>query len=229
MNLVANSRVGNEIICAYCGADAPQTNDHIPPKNLFPKPLPENLLTVPCCEDCRSGWSKDDEYFRIALLSSFNLSEVPALQPVIDSIFRSLGRPQARGLGKLVESSIVEKEQCTKEGIVVGVSPAFKLEMPRIERVGGRIIRALFFKEFKQPLPTTHVASASIQQFGMDNLWQTIKEVQFAEPRSFAADSFCYTFATTTEDPLSSIWLLDFFDRLKMVGFTHSASHNRNK
>jgi len=215
------------IICAYCGAGAPQTNDHIPPKNLFSKPLPENLLTVPCCESCRRGWSKDDEYFRIALLSSSNLADVPAVQPAINSIFRSLRRPQARGLAKLVESSIVEIEQRTKGGIIAGTAPAFKVQQPRLEQVGGRIIRALFFEEFKQPLPATHVTRASIQQFGLDNLWPTIKEVPFAEPRSFAADSFHYTFATVPDDPFSSIWLLDFFDRLLMVGYTLSAVRDR--
>lgn len=217
----------SEIICAYCGADTPETADHIPPKNLFPRPFPEDLLTVPCCERCRIGWSKDDEYFRIALLSSSNLADVPAVQSVIDTIFRSLRRPQARGLASLVETSLVEIEQRTEEGIVAGTVPAFKVQGPRLERVGGRIVRALFFKEFNQPLPATHVAKASIQQFGLDNLWPLIKEVQFAEPRSFAADSFHYTYATVPDDPFSSIWLINFFDRLPMVGFTLSATRNR--
>ena len=165
--------------------------------------------------------------FRIALLSSSNLADVPVVQPVIDSVFRSLRRSRARGLARLVETSLVEIEQRTKGGIVTGTVPAFKVQRPRLERVGGRIIRALFFEEFKQPLPTTHVAKASIQQFGLDNLWPSIKEVQFAELRSFAADSFHYTFATVPEDPFSSVWLLDFFDCLPMVGFTLSVIRNR--
>lgn len=225
MNNISDPSTG--IICAYCGAGAPETADHIPPKNLFSKPFPENLLTVPCCKRCQKGWSKDDEYFRIALLSSSNLADVPAVQPVIDTIFRSFRRPQARGLARLVETSLVEIEQRTEEGIIAGTVPAFKVQGHRLERVGGRIIRALFFEEFNQPLPATHVAKASIQQFGLDYLWPSIKEVQFAELRSFAADSFHYTYATVQEDPFSSVWLLDFFGRLPMVGFTLSATRNR--
>ena len=224
MNNSAKPSTG--IICAYCGTSAPETNDHIPPKNLFPKPLPEDLLTVPCCERCRRGWSTDDEYFRLALLSSSNLADVPTVQPVIDSIFRSLRRPQARGLARLVETSLVEIEQRTKGGIVAGTVPAFKVQRPRLERVGARIIRGLYFEEFKQPLPTTHIAKASIQQFGLDHL-SSIQGVKFAEVRSRAANSFHYTFATVPEDPLSSVWLLDFFDRLPMVGFTLSVIRNR--
>lgn len=214
-------------ICAYCGATAPETDDHIPPKNLFSAPRPSDLLTVPCCKDCQRGWSKDDEYFRLAIMSSSNLAEVPALQPVIDTIFRSLVRPKARGLARLVDSSLVEVEQRTKAGIVVGTAPAFQVQPSRLERVGSRFIRALFFEEFKKPLPPSHMARASIQQFSLDRLWPTIKEVQFAELRSFAADSFHYTYATVPEDPFSSVWLLDFFGRLPMVGFTLSAARNR--
>lgn len=212
--------------CAYCGG-APETSDHIPPKNLFSRPLPADLLTVPCCERCRKGWSKDDEYFRIALLSSSNLADVPAVQPVIESILRSLRRPQARGLARLVESSLVRIEQRTKSGIIAGTDPAFRVQGPRLERVGARIIRALFFEEFRQPLPTTHVARAAIQQHGLDYLLPSIQGVKFAELRSCAAGSFHYTFATVSEDPLSSIWLLDFFDRLPMVGFTLPVMRNR--
>jgi hypothetical protein len=60
--------------CAYCGKKQPVTDDHIPPKNLFPKPRGSNLITVPCCEFCRKGWSENDEYFilrcRISLIQT---------------------------------------------------------------------------------------------------------------------------------------------------------------
>jgi len=39
-------------ICVYCGKKLPLTKDHIPPKNLYSKPRPSNLITVPCCEKC---------------------------------------------------------------------------------------------------------------------------------------------------------------------------------
>lgn len=52
--------------CFLCGATGNLTREHIPPKNLFPKPRPSNLHTVPCCEPCNNGGSKEDEYFRVA-------------------------------------------------------------------------------------------------------------------------------------------------------------------
>jgi hypothetical protein len=56
--------------CYLCGKKASETpdgrltRDHIPPKNLFPPPLPEDLITVPCCYECNNAAHKDDEYLR---------------------------------------------------------------------------------------------------------------------------------------------------------------------
>jgi len=64
MKKKANKNFGR---CAYCSETADLTRDHIPPKSLFRKPLPDDLITVPCCLTCNNGRSKDDEYFRLAL------------------------------------------------------------------------------------------------------------------------------------------------------------------
>jgi 5-methylcytosine-specific restriction endonuclease McrA len=54
--------------CAYCGDVGIITRDHVPPKGIFPKPRPANLITVPACSKCHSQQtSRDDEYFRNTL------------------------------------------------------------------------------------------------------------------------------------------------------------------
>lgn len=55
-------------ICALCG----NTNviggyDHLPPKAIFQKPRPLNLITVPSCNKCNNNGSKDDEDFETFL------------------------------------------------------------------------------------------------------------------------------------------------------------------
>lgn len=39
----------NTVLCCYCGINSSTTKDHIPPKSIFNKPLPNNLITVPYC------------------------------------------------------------------------------------------------------------------------------------------------------------------------------------
>lgn len=53
--------------CAICGKEEATTSDHIPPRGIFPKPRPSNLITVPTCFRCNHAGSKYDERFRVYL------------------------------------------------------------------------------------------------------------------------------------------------------------------
>ena len=58
--------------CYLCGSTDNLTRDHIPPKGIFPKPRPNDLLTVPCCFDCNNGLSKQDELLRLMVSGAIN-------------------------------------------------------------------------------------------------------------------------------------------------------------
>src|SRR6056297_601227 len=49
--------------CVYCGEKA-DTRDHVVPSSFFPKPKPDDLITVPACYDCNNSYSDDEEYLR---------------------------------------------------------------------------------------------------------------------------------------------------------------------
>ena len=49
--------------CSYCGETNPDTRDHVPSKVLLDPPYPNNLPVVPCCNDCNTKFSLDEEYF----------------------------------------------------------------------------------------------------------------------------------------------------------------------
>lgn len=57
--------------CVYCPAPA-TTNDHAPPRCLLRRPLPSNLLTLPACAKCNTGFSFDESVVRalLALVST---------------------------------------------------------------------------------------------------------------------------------------------------------------
>ena len=56
-----------EDFCVYCGGTDDLTDDHVPPKTIFPKPRPSGLITVRSCKKCNCGSSRDDEHFRMML------------------------------------------------------------------------------------------------------------------------------------------------------------------
>jgi hypothetical protein len=77
--------------CYLCKAKEDLTKDHVPPENLFPKPRPANLITVPCCRRCNGGFSKLDEQFRAFITAAVNVSSVGKdvmRQKVVGSSFK---------------------------------------------------------------------------------------------------------------------------------------------
>ena len=53
--------------CAYCGAGAVETRDHVPSRVLLDEPYPENLPVVPACRSCNESFSGDEEYLACVL------------------------------------------------------------------------------------------------------------------------------------------------------------------
>jgi hypothetical protein len=75
--------------CAYCGA--PKTSDdHIPPKALFPADR-TNLITVPSCHEHNLGQSGIDEQFRNYVATKIG-AETPATRALFDKTIRSVTR-----------------------------------------------------------------------------------------------------------------------------------------
>ncbi|HPS59110.1 MAG TPA: hypothetical protein PK514_13480 [Spirochaetota bacterium] len=204
--------------CAYCGAIGPLTDDHIPPKNIFPKPRASNLITVPCCITCFEGWSKDDEYFRAAIISSYKVSDEPSACSVINTLIRSANRSE--GFALLLKNSIKDVDVFTEAGIYLGQEGAFKLDVNRIDRVAQRIIRGLFFNAKGYPFPTNYQVIAKIQQFGLNDILEKLQGINFPPLIIIQNGIFCYTYHETIEDVNSGVWILLFYGTLPIVGIT---------
>ena len=214
-------------ICAYCHTENPETRDHIPPQSFFPRPKPSNLITVPCCEGCRVEQSQDDEYFRLAIVSSSNVSDKQIVQPVMEAIHRSLRKPNKVGFSKLVNESLFEMDVHSKEGIYLGKSGAIKIDKARFDRVAERVIRGLFFHELGFPLPIKYKVTNIYSQFGFQDIEHLLGKVKFEEPRVIGKGVFWYTYAMTDEDPNSGVWLQKYYEGLPFIGFTTDPSREK--
>ncbi len=217
-------RIGS---CAYCGREAPITKDHIPPQNLFPDPKPSNLITVPCCEECRSGWSDDDEYFRLAVVSASNQYDGSHAEKVNETVLRSLRKPNKGGFARLVRESLMEIDVRTEAGIYLGTAGGLAINKKRFDQVAERIIRGLFWHEKRYPVPTGYEVTNRFSQFGLGPVLDALGNVRFASWRNIGNGVFLYTFAPTDEDPDSMVWLSVFYQRLPFAGFTVKPKHLR--
>src|SRR5687767_11681538 len=103
VNLIANSpviqRMGRQRpeFCVYCGGTADLTDEHGPPKLVFPAPRPNDLITVRACRKCNEAGSKDAEYFRVCLCLNPNSKNTPNVIALKPTVQRSMERQKANG------------------------------------------------------------------------------------------------------------------------------------
>ena len=139
-------------LCAYCGQLKTLSNDHVPPKLLLDQPFPPNLWVVPACDDCTSSFKKDDEYTRTTLAQDIRATWNFAAQSNLPAIIRSLRNPDARGFIDYLARQTSPSGVLTPSG---GGIATIELEKERINRTGEHIMRGLYFRETRKPLPAT--------------------------------------------------------------------------
>lgn len=216
-----------EDFCVYCGSKDNLSDDHIPPRGIFPKPRPDGLITVRACKTCNGGASKDDEYFRMMLCLSQDSGDSPEAQKNWAPIFHSLERPEAQGMKKSFLGSIRPVQAMTWGGIHLGRKMGFTVKFDRISHVIERTVRGLYFHEQRQRLPEGHEVGVYCDE-GLIRL-PPVMLARFKEkiilPLSTVASRvigqgvFHYRFLLAEDGPASA-WALTFFERKTFLAIT---------
>ncbi len=214
--------------CVYCGKTRPVTDDHIPPKNLFAKPRPSDLITVPSCYPCNFSASQDDEYFRLNLVLREDTPEHPAAKQLFRAVIRGLSRPQSTGLRQDLLHRIHEVQRVTPAGLYLGESPAYDVDLSRLDKVASCTLKGLFYHEAGKRLPDEYFAqafsAAGFVKLTPEKQVQVKRTVDLLLNRPFREVGkrkvFVYWHLASTDDPCITAWLLLFFQRTAFIGFT---------
>jgi hypothetical protein len=148
--------------CIYCGAAPGETRDDVPPKNLFLSPLPPNVVKAPACQPCNAGFSKDDEYARLALyIRSDDVMAHPTARALQPDAWRAFDRPEAQAFTEAF---------CRLTEIVSVKLPSGEIAEVLIhnidERVIGwlaRITKGLCYHHAGAPLPRGFRVSVGVE------------------------------------------------------------------
>ncbi len=202
----------NHELCAYCGNPA-TTRDHLPSKNLFTPPLPDNLITVPACDQCNNGASDDDEVFRNQLsimAGSFGESAKAAerLQPTMRGIRRN------KAMAERIIRGAQLVERYTTSGLYLGYGYSVPV-VPGVEkRVITRIVRGLYWHHLQRRLG----ADAQVTLIFIDKRTPQWQEALYSfQPLHLRhevigdGETFQYLYGWATDDPVFSVWFLIFF------------------
>ena len=202
--------------CVYCESQRELTRDHVPPKNLFAKPLPPGLVTVPCCRKCNTSASKDDEYFRFIILRE-DAGDHPEARKVFPIIVKSLQRSQAMGFTNLLRRNIFDIDVYLPDGSYIERRGGYRVNVPRLNRVASRIVKGLFWKEFGARLPDNYKPKS----WKDSDLAFTKKELMAQEPHKIIGNNvFEYWVQTVPGDKYTTAWVLRFYEAVSFSCIT---------
>ena len=197
--------------CAYCGAPAPETVDHVIPQELYPPSKSQSTvqrLTVPACSKCNHGWSDDEPHFRTILTLAGEPNS--AVRELWDGkVNRSLREKD--GPRRLEDVWNQMKPIETSSGLRHKIYP---VSDERFLKVMRKIVRGLHYHEGQNHVPDDLV-SVDILRTEIPFEFLDTMPVYHREP-----DILKYQFEVfdAFEDiPMSSTWLLTFFENRKFI------------
>ena len=192
-------------VCTICGINEATTRDHVPPKAIFPKPRPENLITVPACSSCNNGASDYDDLFKVYLsMHAAGKSEM-ARRLFSEKTARTLERNQAL----LAQISKESKELQIKDengDLVTRTGILWNSEAH--DAVIERTIRGLYFHHTGNIVPLDTELKVQWLHEVPDEIELTIDlytEVTIGDQQVI------YKYLIDDEDPRYSLWLFEFY------------------
>ncbi len=179
-----------EGICAYCGKRRVVTEDHVISHGLFPKgfnhqqPLPK----TPACQPCNSAYSKDEGYFRAALMAPCKAGSA-ARDQVYKTAARTLDKDAK--IAKQFKSEVFKYIGRGEDGNPV-VKTGHEPDHRRMQPIFTKFCKGLYFHESKQLAP---VAARALR---------VVRYTELIEPGS-AEDRAFEIFKSVKRQPLQKI------------------------
>ena len=212
-------------ICTYCGVESQVTDDHIPPRSIFPKQNRKdvNLITVPACLCCNNGAKDDDEEFKV-FVSMCVGRDGQTRNQLLESVVRTIAKNQ-RLKRKIIERTAEPFTPLTGWSTRLGVySVAWETQAAR--RVIARTIRGLYFHHYRTRLPK----DVAVEIHFPEEIPEPVAAGFLEFYRGFAAAAsrsrignkkeFLYLHGKARDNEHCSFWVLVFYERLCTFGFT---------
>jgi hypothetical protein len=204
-------------LCAICGERDGTTRDHVPPKAIFPKPRPNNLITVPACLECNNGASDNDDLFKVFLsLQAAGNNEI-ARRLFQEKTVRTLKRNQS--LLALILEEAKELQIINNQGNIE-TRTGVLWNSAAHDAVMERTIRGLYFHHSGSPIPIdTNLAVQWLH--GVPE--EILPSLHLFNEVVLGDNQVTYKYIIYGDDPRHSLWLFDFYGAHWASGHTSPA------
>jgi hypothetical protein len=211
--------VRSQCECAICGAPNPDTRDHMPPRCIFPKPIPQDVITVPVCRGCNESISGEQERFKVYL--SLHVGDrTPDTHRLLHHHARRTLKKN-RKLARSVIGGFSPVLLATQQNIAYGIGYRRLWDSQAHDVVVERLVRGLHYHHTGQPLGP----SVPVKTQWFRNLSPQLRaETETWQQRSIGGNQFVYRFGVATDDPRHSAWVFQFFGRHWAGGYSKPIS-----
>lgn len=195
-------------ICAICGVNQANTSDHLPPKSIFPRPRPSNLITVPSCEKCNNNASDLDEAFRLYLALHVGDLDDEATAAYFHEALRTYKhnkKLQREILGSAEPVDFVSPRQ-----IYIGQGMKVLWNSKAHDAVIERIVRGLYFHHFGEILASDAHVSPKWFNRPDEKFLQTMSGLK---KNVVGNNQFVYLYGRAEDHPSVSVWCFEFYGR----------------
>jgi len=195
-------------ICAICGNNEATTSDHLPPTSIFPKPRPDNLITVPSCAECNNRASDLDEAFRLYL--ALHVGDLE--DEIAAAYFHEAPRTYKHNkqLQREILGSAEPVDFTTPSGIYTGQGMKVLWNSKAHDAVIERIVRGLYFHNFGEVLPPDARVSPKWFNQPDEEFLQTMSGLK---KNVVGNNQFVYLFGRAEGRPAASVWCFEFYGR----------------
>ena len=201
--------------CAYCGELREITRDHVIPRSLFLRPLPDEMVTVPACDACNSKKARHDDFLRDLLTIDFEGCESPIAQRVFQEKVLSSHRQGKSLLSRIALNEAKETPIVSKSGLYLGECHVAHFDLGRANEMFSFIVRGLYFRLREVVLPLDcKFEIRRLDGEGAKKWWESFKDKQFNGPYILGDGVFQCAYQYAAEDESVTSWMLVFYDRV---------------
>jgi hypothetical protein len=205
--------------CYFCSEEGAASNDHIPPKGLFPKNIRKlnknNLITVPAHFKCNNSFKKDDELFRNFIIAhSYETKQGRyAWDNVLIPSFKKNPGARKELVNRLDKQFI--KDDLLNAYVYKDV---MQIDESLYTRQIERIIKGLFFHRYKIPLPLNlpiHYKMYDEIDIILPKIIETFNEIDIPQNwRHIIPGFFSYFLEIAEDDNEKGLSVLIFYNKL---------------
>lgn len=205
-------------ICVLCQLREATTRDHVPPKCLFPRPRPDNLITVPACAQCNNGASDHDDLFKVFLSMQVSENSEIGLRLFHEKTVRTLERNRA--LLERIRQESVELQIKNEKG-ELKTRTGVLWDSAAHDAVISRTIKGLYYHH------TGHFLSSHLElkvQYLRGVPEELTPMLDLCSEVTIGNSQILYKYWFHPEDISNSLWLFEFYGAHWASGYTSKAT-----